>query len=48
MLPDAPGKIARDARVENAVSPVRYDVNPPGSHQVSSPIVDGRAKPGHD
>jgi hypothetical protein len=48
MLPDAPGKIARNARVKNAVSVVRDDVNPPASHHVSLLIVDGRAKPGHD
>jgi hypothetical protein len=48
MLPDAPGKIARNARVKNAVSVVRDDVNPPASHPVSLPIADGRAKPGHD
>jgi hypothetical protein len=56
VFPDASLQIASDSDVEDAIWPVREDINPRFAHsgmlrhypRSDNALVDGRDKPGHD
>src|SRR5437773_10564963 len=44
----APGQVAGDAGIENAVAPIGDQIKPTARHLCIEEDVDGRDKPGHD